>query len=164
MVVRLLNWLEAALAALSGIIVIGLTIIVNTEVLSRLITGISYQWVICYAEYGIVFLVFFSASWVLSRDRHVKVDIVLNLLSPAAQNKVNIITSVIGAITYGIFFWFSLQQTLWAFNLRIFEIRGVTLPLGPLYAVMPLGSLFLVLRFLRRAWLYATKRKVLEVA
>lgn len=96
-----------------------------------------------------VFLAFLSASWVLRKDGHVRLDLLLNTLSPSKQLLFNRITAIIAAIACGLFFWFSLKATIDNYQRDVISYNILNTPKYLVLLPIPLGSLLLTLRYIR---------------
>ena len=157
MISRVWDWLisSGGWAAAGGIVLVML--IVNYEVAMRYFFKSPTVWVVNLSEYSILYLVFLSVPLVLARERHVKLDFLLNSLSPKVQRILNTTTSLIGAASCAVLFWYSLQITLHAFEVNSVLITGMITPKWLILMAMPLGSFFLTAQFFRRAWLHAAK-------
>ena len=130
---------------------------VNYEVVMRYFLNSPTAWVVNFTEYSMLYLVFLSVPLVLARERHVKLDFLLNSLSPKVQRTLNTVTSLVGAISCAVLFWYSLQITSRALELNSVIVAAILTPKWIILAIMPVGSFFLTVQFLRRAWFYATK-------
>lgn len=157
-----LNYLLIGSAYLTGGIIVFMTVTVNYEVIMRYFFDRTSTWVVDYARFSLVYLSILAAGWVLAKEGHVKIELVVSALPPTAQQVLNTITSALGTLVCGIFFWYSLQLTLDTFRLKQVFILGTATPQWLIWMVLPIGSLLLVLQFLRRTWRYARGSKVSE--
>jgi len=149
------------LASVAAAILVFATVSVDFEVVMRYVFNRPTKWVVDFTEYALVFILFLSTAWVLSEEGHVKIDLLLITFSPKTQRVVNIVTSLVGAVACAIFFGYALWMTLGIFQAGTLMWRATIVPKGPIWIIMPIGSFFLTLQFLRRAWFYARERKVL---
>ena len=136
---------------------------VCTEVVTRYFLGRPLIWVIEVTEFVLVWITFLGAAWVLKREAHVVMDIVLVRLEPRTQALVNIITSVIGVAIclvltgYGAFVTWDLYQR------EQFLPTILRPPSHILFAIIPIGSFLLFIQFLRRTYGYILGRRVVPV-
>ena len=65
------------LVLVASIIIILVMLIVCTEVVMRYFLRSPIAWAVQFAEYGPFFIAFLSAAWILKRERHVKMDVVI---------------------------------------------------------------------------------------
>ena len=143
---------------IAAFVIIFMTLAISYEVIMRSFFNNPTSWVVNFTEYAIPYVVFLSVPLILAKERHVKINTLVESLSPRAQSILNTVTSVVGALSCGLLFWYGLQVTLDAFTANEQLVRGVVVPKGLITWVIPFGSLFLTIQFLRRAWLYAKKR------
>ncbi len=136
---------------------------VSAEVVARYFLGHPLIWVIEVTEFALVWITFLGAAWVLKREAHVVMDIVLTRLEPGTQALVNIITSVIGVAIclvltgYGAFVTWDLYQR------EQFIPTILRPPSHILFAIIPIGSFMLFIQFLRRTYGYILGRRVVPV-
>ena len=124
---------------------------VSLEVVMRYFLGRPTVWVLEIAQLGLVYVPFLGAAWLLRREGHVKMDVVLNQLKPRAQSLVNAITSIVGAITCLVIAWFSAQMTWEYFQLDYTSPTGLRIPTAPILVIVPVGVYLLSIQFLRRS-------------
>ena len=116
-------------------------------------------WVQEYSEFSLVFITFLCTTWLLKRERHIKVDIVLDKLTPGTQTVVNIITSILGAITFFIVAWYGVAATWEAFAGGVARGGPLQTPTFLILFIIPIGSFLLFIQFLRRAYGYLRERR-----
>ena len=69
---------------------------VTAEVVARHFLGISISWwMVETTEYMLLYITFLGAAWVLRKEGHVKMDLLLSRFKPRDQDTVNIITSIL---------------------------------------------------------------------
>ena len=156
MLERLFERVSIALAGVAAGIVIYTVLTIDYEVVMRYFFRRPTTWVIDFTEYALLYIVFLASAWVLREEGHVKIDILLVILSPKLQRTLNTITSVIAAVACCVLFAFSLWVTWGAFAGGEILWKSTIIPKWPIYIIMPIGSLLLTVQFLIRAWRYAT--------
>lgn len=149
--VRLFDLVVNALAVVAALLIGAVMIMVSGAVISRYFFGDPQAWVIEISEYSLLYCTLLGAAWVLRQEGHTRVDIVLNALKPRHRALLNTYTSVLGILACLILLYYS-SLTLYSTyerGLVLFKIFETPkyLPL----AVIPVGSFFLVLQFVRRA-------------
>lgn len=141
------------LTILAAAIVIFMMLGIVTEVLFRYFGG-SILWMFEVSEYSLLFMTFLGAAWLLRREGHVKMEIILDRLNLRNQTLVNITTSIIGAIICSILTWYGAKVSWEHFQMGYF-LKTTLEPLTfPILAVIPVGSFLLVIQFLRRSYHY----------
>ncbi len=116
-------------------------------------------WVDEICRYGILYITFLGAAWVLAQDGHVKVDLILNRLKPETQALLNAFNSIISAIVCLLIVWYGARVT-WENIEMYYRLETALAP--PQFAIViaiPVGSFFFFLGFLRKSYRYLTLRK-----
>ena len=152
---RLFDRILLSLASVAAAVLVFTTLSVDFEVIMRYGFTRPTSWVVAFSEYALLYILFLGTAWVLSEDGHVKVDILLRLLSPRNQRVLNIFTAIAGAVACAIFFWYGASQTWGVFQAGDVLWRSIIIPKWPIWMIMPFGGLLLTIQFIRRAWFYA---------
>lgn len=153
------DWFVDWLAYLTGAIFIFIMIAVTVDVSSRKLFGVPIQWVDEVTGYLLLYVTFLGATWLLKREGHVSVDVVVERLNQRTRLWLNMIISIlIGALCLimacsGVF------ATLDVYRRGVFTVTILEVPLALLVAVIPLGFFLLFIQFLRRAYWY---REILQ--
>ena len=99
-----------------------------------------------------VYLPFLGGAWLLKKEGHVRIDVVLRYLRPKARALVDFATSILGAITLSLITWYSAQATWRSYALGMSRLGEITVPEYLILMVIPVGSVLLFIQFLRRAY------------
>lgn len=132
------------------------------DVVMRYFFGRPQIWVLETTEISLLYITFLASAWVLKKERHVKMDLLLNRLSPSAQALCNGITSIVGSIICFIISWYG---TLFTWDQLVRNVRRETLlniPNGPIVVIIPIGCFLLLIQFLRRSSEYFTEWRSLR--
>jgi C4-dicarboxylate transporter, DctQ subunit len=138
-------------AVMAAILLVLLMLLVCAEVVMRYFFNMPIQGVLELSEYSLLFVSFLPAVWILRKDGHTKIDLVLVMLNPKAQVIINIITSVFCALASFILAWYGFKVALEHFSLNI---RLSTLLMPPSYliiSIIPITYLLLFIQLIRRA-------------
>ena len=138
------------LAFLAAVLMALMMLAVSTQVVMRYFLGRAIPGVIEYTTVGLIYMTFLGAAWVLKREGHVKMDLLLNRLNPRTQALTNTITSIIGAIMFLGITVYSIRVTLDHYVRGTYEPSVVDIPSALVLAIIPIGSFFLFIEFLRR--------------
>ena len=138
----------AAFFAASLLVVIMITVFIS--VVMRYFLGESIPWVIGYCEVGLVYITFFAAAWVLKREGHVKVDLILSRLGPKSQSSLGILSSTVGAIICLPIVWFGAQVAWDYFRCGWYYTEFYDIPAAPVVVAIPVGFLLLFFQLCRR--------------
>jgi len=111
-------------------------------------------WVFEGTEYSLLYITFLGAAWLLKREGHVRIDLVLNWLKPRPRTFLNVITSILLAIVCLIFVWYGAQITWDYFQRGILSVKYYSLPKFAFLAVIPVGSFLLFVQSVKRTYRY----------
>ena len=149
-----------------GLLVFALTA-VSVEIIFRYFLNRPSIWVAEITEYILLYITFLGTAWLLRREGHVKIDLLLSRLKPKTQAWFNIIISVIGAIMCLLLVWYSARETLVFFQRGVLTPTVLALPKAPIILIIPIGSFLLFIQFLRRAqgyWRGLAPRERMEIS
>jgi TRAP-type C4-dicarboxylate transport system permease small subunit len=140
--------LNEAIMVLAGILLWGQMVIVNIEIVSRYL-GRPTTWVAEISSILILWIPFMIGGWVLRKEAHVKMDLLIERLSPRSRALINFVTSLIGVIVMFI-------VTVAGFLTTLYWIGNKTptmlmLPRSPIIAIIFVGSLLFTIQFFIRA-------------
>ena len=133
---------------------IALTIIfVTLQVLLRNTTDFKLLWVEEVTSLSLVWITFLAVAWVLKKEGHIIMDLVVARLRPGAQTIMNFATSLIGLVACLIITYFSAEVTLDLVVRHVYMTPSVLEPPQYIpYLVLPVGSLLLSIQFGRRTY------------
>lgn len=147
---RLFLRLNGPLAAVSATLTALMMLSVVYDVIARLVFRAPTLWIIDVNEYMLVYLTFIPAAWILLRDNHVKVELVIDRLSPRARRVTVFAGDVLGLLYCVILAWQSWLVS-WAAYLGGYRFStAIALPQFPIFVIIPLGAAWLGVAFLVR--------------
>ena len=141
-----------SLACVSGVILLGIMFIICYEVIMRYFFRNAPTWAIEVTEYGLYLLAFLGAAWLLKLGRHIRVDVVVNLLGIKSQTWLSIATSILGAIICLVITGFGIDATIDYFHRNVMMERVLVFPKYTLLLFVPLGCFLLSIQFIRQAY------------
>jgi C4-dicarboxylate transporter DctQ subunit len=147
------------LVYVAAVILTFITLLVCLDVVARAVAKKSVTGVTEFTEYSLLYITFLCAPWVLKRDAHVKIDILLKKLSKKNEALVNSISSLLGACVCSFLVWWGTYVALDRLWRRSYQPTAIEIPDFPIFIVIPLGSCFLMIEFLRAAYINYQKWK-----
>lgn len=117
----------------------------------------SLVWLTEISGYGMVFMTFLVAAWVLREEAHVRIDLLVDRFNPKNRALFEVITSIAGAAVCLIITGYGFIVTLDHFKRGVFTATDLEIPWAILLSVIPIGALALSIQFLIRAWGYFQK-------
>ena len=101
----------------------------------------------------LLYITFLGAAWVLRREEHVTIDVLLGALRPQTQRSLRLLCSMLGALICFCLVVFGTIEVLTSIQKGIRIPAEIEIPRAINLVIIPLGCLFLGLQFVRRAWL-----------
>ena len=142
------------LGLVACILILFSMMLVVTDVVMRYFLNRPIQWTTEITEYSLLFIAFLGAAWVLKREGHVGMDLIVNRLGRRVQALLNAVTSSIGALIWLTITWFSVKATWEFYELGFFFFTPLRTPKFIIISIIPIGSALLFIQFMRRAYSY----------
>jgi len=122
------------------------------EVIMRYFLQRPLTWVVDSSGFILLYVTFLGTTWLLKKEGHVSIEIVLQYLSPRTRSLVNGITSVV-AFFFCLAFTYYGAVTTWDHFQRGAGTGSVSIdiPKAVLLVVIPIGFFLLSIQFVRRA-------------
>ena len=161
-VYNILNRFMDLLAVLAGVLFTFMMFIIVAEVVSRTFFKSPIIWFLEVTEYIMLYGTFLAAAWLLKRDGHVRIDIVLTLLTPRGRAILNIINSIILAAVCLLLVWFGTETTVDHFQRGIMEVKQYEIPKFILLSVIPLAGVLLFFETVKRVYRNIRELKAIQ--
>ena len=146
----------AVLAAVAGGLILAMSLWITYDVLSRYFFDVASPWSFDLSEYSLVWITFLGAPWVLLQDRHVRIEILVDVLPAPAQRALGVAVSVVAIGVCVVLAWRTGIAAVEYFRNDIMMPRIWRIPRIWPYAVVPIGSALLACAFVVRLGLYLT--------
>ena len=147
---RVFHRLNMVLFYFAAVLLGALVFMVGADIVLRGLFNSPLGWVKEISEYIILSLPFLLASWILEAEGHLKMDLLIDRLSPRAQSGVNAITYTIGAIVVLVLCSFSLRVTLEFYRTQYFTATLLRLPKFIFTAIIFLGFSMFFIQLIRK--------------
>ena len=146
-IVRYCAYLSAALLVL-------MSLAISSDVILRSVINTPLKWVFEATEYALLFITFLAVTWVLQRDEHVRLDLVLNVFSRKNRARVEAVTSLVMAVVCLVIAWSSAHYTIYLYQNDITIQKYYNISQYTVFFIIPLGFLLLFIQSLKRAYQY----------
>ncbi len=141
-------------AAIAALLCLLMSFWITYDVLTRTLFSWASPWAFDLSEYALVWITFLAAPWILMNDRHIRIELLLDVLPVSVQRIFGVAVSVVAIGTCVILTW---RTGIAAFDYlergdmmaRIWRIPRIY----P-YAVIPFGCGLLSIAFVFRLCLY----------
>lgn len=150
--VRFLLRLNAPFSFVAAALTALMMLTVVYDVIARLVFNAPTLWVIDANEYMLVYLTFVPAAWILLRDHHVKVELVVDQLTPRARRIMGFLGDLMGLAYCVVLTWQSWLVSWEAYRQGYRFSTALALPQFPIFVIIPIGAAWLGLAFLVRLW------------
>jgi TRAP-type C4-dicarboxylate transport system permease small subunit len=156
---RFLDRLLAGMAVLAGLFLLFITFSISYGIFTRAGGFQSPVWIIQFNEYSLLWMTFLGSAWVLSRRKHVAVDVFTSHLGPGGRRIAEFVHSLVGIAVCGILCWHTSLMTLSLFQRGVTDVQAVDIPKCLILVVIPAGFLALTAQFFRNLAMALDKRK-----
>jgi|YelNatPaOPRAMG01_1025707.scaffolds.fasta_scaffold03112_15 TRAP-type C4-dicarboxylate transport system permease small subunit len=133
----------------SGIIIAFLVISVCYNVFMRYFLKSPPLWVVQGTEYSLLWIVFLSTSYVLREKGHVSIDILYSKIGGRKKLIIDILIYTLCSFFMAVLTIFSFKYFVECLFTRVKDVRTYTVPKWLVFSIVPFGSFFLTLQFLR---------------
>jgi TRAP-type C4-dicarboxylate transport system permease small subunit len=139
-------------AFLSGVIFGLVTLFLCIDISMRYFFNRPITGVLEISEYSLLFFTLLGAPWLLKRDKHVKMDLVISKLKPIKRASVNVVTSLLDAIVCAIITYYGILAVIERYKTG-YRLPTTLEPLSyPLMSIIPLCFFLLFIQFLLSAY------------
>jgi TRAP-type C4-dicarboxylate transport system permease small subunit len=123
-------------------------VVTMLQVIFRFVLDFSLSWTEELARYAFIYMVYFSVSLAVVRNRHVRVEIIDIVLPQKFKNYFYTFTDIVTCLFFGLVGWKSIEVML--DYLHINQITpALLLPLGWVYIIIPLGFFLTAFRIVQ---------------
>ncbi len=158
-VVQIYDWFIVALAVAAGLTIVLAMMFVVVDVSGRFFASRPIAWINEYTEHLMVFIPFLGMAWLVRRaEGHVRIDLIVNALSPKAQNWLAIWIALLCVCTCAFAAYYAGLETIKNYDRNIKTIGNFPAPKWPLIGVVGLGLGLCAIEFARV--LYGHLRKL----
>ncbi len=147
---------------LAAVLILFIALGIATDVTLRYFWSRPIFWMTEVTEYALLWLTFLVAAWLLRREGHVKMDLLVNRLKPRGQRRINITTSILSAIVCLVIAWDSAMATWESYVKGYIEWTLLEPPTTPIIVIIPIGFSLLFIQFLRRAYGYWSSGRMVQ--
>lgn len=146
-----LDLAENVLAFLGGVLLVVAVSSVAFQISARYFFNLTFIWINEINEYILLYIPFLGAAWLLRQDGHVTVDLLNSVLRSRTRKGSNLLVAALGIAISAVLFWFGMVVTMDAYARGTVSTTPSQVPQAYVLVVVPLGSLLLLLEFVRRA-------------
>jgi len=142
--------LMAACGALAALALGAMALLVTADVLIRNLTSGALPWVLEVSEYSLPFATFLAAPWILHRNQHVRLDVLLTALPATAARWLERAVDAIGLAISLLLLWYGFAALADSFRQDSLVIKAMTFSEWWLFVPFVLCFALLSIEFVRR--------------
>jgi C4-dicarboxylate transporter DctQ subunit len=146
---RMLNRIYGFLEVVICVILVLMVLTIFYAVFARAVGLPGPVWITQFNEYAMLFATFLGAAWLLSKDKHVSIELLVSRLSDRGKKIMKLIHSLVGCALCALLSWYSALTTIEHFRRNIIHVQAVDMPMAYVLFIIPLGFFLLVLQFIR---------------
>lgn len=146
--------LTAALATFAAVLVLGMSLWISYDVLTRYFFDFASPWSFDLSEYALVWITFLAAPWVLLQDRHVRIELLTDVLPVKAQRFIGMAVCIVALLTCAVLAWRTGLAAMQYYERNTMMPRIWRIPRIWPYSIIPIGSILLTVAFAFRFGLY----------
>ncbi len=144
---RLLDRIFDFLAVIVSLILIFMTLSIGYTIFVRAVNLPGPIWIVQFNEYAMLFATFLGAGWLLSKGKHVSIELVVSHFSRRVQKIFGLAHSLMGMALSAILCWYGSYTTIENFRRKVINVQAVDVPMAYILFVIPLGFFLLFLQF-----------------
>ena len=141
-------------AAMAAFLCLLMSVWITYDVLSRSLLGWASPWSFDLSEYALVWITFLAAPWILMNDRHIRIELLVDVLPIKAQRLFGIVVCLAAIGTCAVLAWRTGIAAADYYTRGDMMARIWRIPRIYPYAVIPFGSALLTIAFIFRLGLY----------
>lgn len=150
---RIFDRIHDFLAVVVSLILIFTTISIGYAIFARAMGFRGPVWIIQFNEYAMLFATFLGASWLLSKGKHVSIELLVSRFKPRIQKVFEIIHSFMGIALSSILCYYGALTTIENFKRNVIHVQAIDMPMAYIIFVIPLGFFLLLIQFIRNLFL-----------
>lgn len=147
---RFFDRLLLALAWAAAAVFASIALLIPVNVLLRNGFGTAIYGLLDLIEYGLLGATFLAAPWVLARDAHVSVDLVVGALPRRGRLFVSSLANLIGLAVTAVFLWYSIEAVGASLSRGSMVRTSFTFPEWWVLSVIPASMALILVEFLRK--------------
>lgn len=137
-------------AALAGVLLATLTVLVGINVIVRNVGLGSLSWLHEVGEYVLYLTAYLSAPWILHHGGHVAVDVLANSLPAPMKRNLETVTSLLGGAACLLLLGYGVRATLDAHANASYRLQELAVAEWWLLALLPCSALLMCAEFALR--------------
>ena len=150
MIARAYRSFVYALACAAALILGAVALLVTLDVVARNVGLGTIAWVVEASEYSLPLATFLIAPWLLHRNQHVRLDVLLVMLPERLAHALERCADVLGMLMCAVFVWYGVGLIFDSARIGSMVVKTLAIPEWWQYALVPVCFFLLAIEFARR--------------
>lgn len=138
------------LALISGSMIIFIMLIISASVFMRYVFGLSFAWQTEISEYLIYYMVIFAVPWVLKRNEHIIIDLLIDNVSTRLKNRLYLLANMLGLLLFITLLYYSIYTIYINYTEGLTTLNVLRFPRYMFTIAMPVMSIMCVIIYIDR--------------
>lgn len=147
---KLYRGILQGLASAAAVLLGAMALLVTLDVVMRNVGLGTISWVNEVSEYSLPVATLLIAPWLLHRNEHVRLDVVLVLVPKNLSRVLEKCCDVVGIAICAVFVWYSVRLILDSSRINSMMVKTLAIPEWWQYALVPVCFSLLAVEFTRR--------------
>jgi C4-dicarboxylate transporter DctQ subunit len=135
-----------SLVWVSGVLLALIVLSVAIEVFLRSALNRPQAWVLEFSEYGLLFITFLVAPFLVKTQKNITVDIVIDLLDQRKKSRLSVVQHAIICVVAFVFVYFGSSVTLDLYQRGIYNPTIMQTPMAYIVFIIPVGGFFILIQ------------------
>ena len=132
-------------------LVIGVVVLLVTcDVIARNLGFGGFPWAVEVSEYSLPLATFLAAPWLLYKNEHVRVDVLLTALPASIARQIDRAADLVGLAVCLVFVWYGIKVIADSMQLGSMIIKTLVIPEWWTFVLVPVCFALVAIEFLRR--------------
>ncbi len=148
---RAFSRVNSLFAVLGAAVLLFMMFSISYGALTRTFNLPSPIWIIQLNEYSLVWVCFLATAWVLSENKHVRVDILMSRFGKKKQTLLLFVQDSVSTALCAVFCYLGILSTWDHVRDKVMDVGSIDVPKAWIIVVIPFGFLLLTFQFFQRA-------------
>jgi TRAP-type C4-dicarboxylate transport system permease small subunit len=148
--VKILDRICVVFSVVSALLLLFITFSIGYSIFARFVKISSPVWIVQFNEYSLLWMTFLGTAWVLSADKHVSINLVVERLGRGAGKVLGLVNCVLGMGLCGVLGWYGFFTTRETFVRKVIDVQAIDIPKAWILVIIPVGFLLTFFKFMHK--------------
>ncbi len=147
---RAYHLLMQGCGAASALVIGAVALLVTCDVVARNLGLGGFPWAVEVSEYSLPLATFLAAPWLLHKNEHVRVDMLLTAFPASVGRQIDRAADLVGLAVCVVFIWYGIKVMIDSMQLGSMIIKTLVIPEWWTFVLVPVSFALLGIEFVRR--------------